>query len=149
MPLEGADIPVQWTVFTCIPGGDTTVLSLQLSQIMAVSHFSGSALKPLDPCVLAGKKITFPCWQLDWACWKTWEALLRPQGHWRPLRERFLNVEKHLEGLRMLQCGLSLPCILAALATREVCLQKTTLFPPETGSSLLQLTEGKGRCGSA
>lgn len=61
MPLEGADIPVQWTVFTCIPGGDTTVLSLQLSQIMAVSHSSGSTIKPLDPCCPAGKKITFPC----------------------------------------------------------------------------------------
>lgn len=125
MPLEGADIPAQWTVSTCIPGGDTAVLSLQLSQ---TSCSSRSTLKLLDPHVLAGKShipsLTFPSEHLDWACWKAWKALPRPQGRWDPLRDRFPNVKEPLEGVRTLPRGLSLPRILAALATRRVWLQK-------------------------
>lgn len=109
-------------------GGHTTVLSLQLSQTVAASRSSVSTVKSLDPHVLAEQNhipsLTSPSEQLDRACWKAWEALLRPQGHWDPLREKFPNAEEPLEGLRVLQRDLSPPRVLTALATREVRLQK-------------------------
>lgn len=54
---RGSRYSCSWTVVTSIPGGDTMVLSLQLS---STCRTCGNTLKSIDLHVLAGEKTSFP-----------------------------------------------------------------------------------------